>query len=209
MPMVEDTLGPRALSALAGYLAQRSNVCAKVIDRDGRVTAIAKRGLELLGTAAEDICGAVWEAFWQGNDRDVARAGVDCAFAGKPCEFVGTFHIGGVASAWEVEILPLDWRGDQVTQVLVLSTRLGPSHPGMPLGEAHPDAGVMREVSSAFHALSAAMGVASRGAGVLRNGIDAAQAQALADALDSASRNAAQAIEDLAALLGTNPQRGA
>lgn len=209
MPLVEDTLGPRALSALASYLAQRSNVCAKVIDRDGRVTAINKRGLELLETAAEDVCGAVWEAFWQGDDRGVARAGVDCAFAGKPCEFVGTFHIGGAASAWEVEILPLDWRDGEVTQVLVLSTRLAGALPGIPVGEAHPDAEVMRGVSSAFHTLSAATGVASRGAGALRDGIDVAQAHALADALDSASRKAAQAIEDLAALLGTNPQREA
>lgn len=202
-PAAEDTISAPALSTLAGYLAQRSNVCAKVVDRKGQVSGLPRRGLEWLDGAPEEAGAAVWQAFWDGEQKEAASAAVGCAFAGKPCEFVGTFGPDGALGVWEIEILPLEWDADAVSQVLVLWARL----PGQ-RAETGTDSETLRGVDSAFRALSGALGVTRNGAGALRKagGLDAESARELAETLESASRSAAQAIEDLAALLGANPQ---
>lgn len=203
MAQAENTIGAPALSTLAGYLAQRSNVCAKVIDRAGHVSAINKRGQEILETTAGDDCAEVWAAFWHGENREAAITAADCAFAGKPCEFVGTFRSGGTADPWEVEFLPLEWQDGVVSRVLVLSARLG----AVPNGSAGANGAMQRDAGAAFRRLSEAMAVVSQGIGQLRAGAGAGDPDTLADSLQAACHGAAQAIEDLAALMGTNPRR--
>ncbi|MCB1389632.1 MAG: PAS domain-containing protein [Rhodobacteraceae bacterium] len=206
MTQAQDDIGAPALTAVAGYLAQRSNLCAKVIDRDGQVMAINRRGLELLETESADVCGQVWTEFWEGEDRAAAAAAVDIGFGGKPCEFVGTFRTAGTRSAWEVEILPLEWQDGAVKTLLVLSTRIGPALAGGPLDTPHPDVAALRSMSESLRALAETAALASRAAAQLRAVPATPDLAALAGQLEGAGRRAGQAVEDLGALLRVNPR---
>lgn len=210
MTPAQDSIGAEALSTVVGHLMQRSDVCAKVIDRDGQVTTINRRGLELLETTRDDICGQVWAAFWEGEDSAAAKAAVEVGLAGKPCEFVGTFRTGGVRTAWEIEILPLEWRDGVVQSLLVLSTRLGAPLEEGPLSAPHPGVQAQRQLSEAFRALGAVADLSASGARQLRRGpLEGEGAEHLARALEEAGRRATQAIEDLGAILGTNARQPA
>lgn len=201
----QDAIGAEALSTVVGLLMQRSDVCAKVIDRDGQVTAINRRGLDLLDTTREDVCGQLWVEFWEGEDHAAAKAAVEVGFAGKACEFVGTFRTDGVRSAWEIEILPLEWRDGVVQSLLVLSTRFGAPLDGAPLAAPHPGVLAQRQLTEAFRVLAAVADLSTSGAEQLRHGpLEGDGAEHLARALEEAGRRASQAIEDLGALLGTN-----
>lgn len=211
MSLTQDDPGTMAMTTVAGYLAQRSNVCAKVIDRDGAIFTINQRGLAPAESSASDVCGQVWTEFWEGEDRASAAAAVEIGFAGKACEFIGTFRTGGIRSAWEVEILPLVWDGDTVQSLLVLSTRIGAPLDSEPVAAAHPDVGALRGLGEAFRALTAAAHLSTEVAGQLRGGLDGGgldggETRALADRLEATGRRAEQAVEDLAALLQVNPR---
>lgn len=207
MTPAQDSIGAEALSTVLGYLIQRSDVCAKVIDRDGQVMVINRRGLELLDTTVEDVCGQVWAEFWEGEDKAAAKAAVDVGFAGKPCEFVGTFRTGGTRSAWAVEILPLDRKEGTVQSLLILSTRLGTPLEEGPITAPHPGVPAQRQLSETFRVLAAVANLSTSGAQQLRHGpLERDRAEDLAHALEEAGRRASQAIEDLGALLGANPR---
>jgi len=202
---VQNAIGAEALSTVVGLLMQRSDVCAKVIGRDGQVATFNRRGLDLLDTPREDVCGQVWAAFWEGEDRAAAKAALEVGFAGKACEFVGTFRAEGTLSAWEVEILPIEWRDGVVQRLLVLYSRLGPVRDGASLAAPHPGVVAQRQLTEAFRVLSAVADLSTSGAAQLRHGrLEGDGAEHLARALEEAGRRASQAIEDLGALLGTN-----
>lgn len=202
MILAREEISASALSTVLGYLAQRTNVCAKVIDRDGRVVAVNRRGLELLESEARDVCGQIWAQFWSGEDHASAAGAVECAFGGKPNEFVGTFRSGNHTSVWEVEALPLEWERGTVSKVLVLSTRLVQPVEQRDPEHTHPDADFIAKLSETFHALANMSSVSTSGANILRRGVDPDRAKYLADALEDAGRRAADAIQELAAILG-------
>ncbi len=73
-------------------LFEGSPDCIKVLDLDGRLLTMNAGGM-----AALEICdltpfvGKSWIDFWQGDDRDAARAAVEAARAGEIGRFVGFF----------------------------------------------------------------------------------------------------------------------
>ncbi|WP_158515908.1 PAS domain-containing protein [Pararhodobacter sp. CCB-MM2] len=206
MILAQETLGASALSTVVGYLAQRTNVCAKVIDREGRVVAVNRRGLELLEAEADDVCGEVWAQFWTGDEQATAAGAVECAFAGKPNEFVGTFRSNGRLSAWEVECLPLEWEKGAVSKVLVLSSRMAePIEATEAALATHPQAELLAKLSETLHAMTNVSTVSTSGANLLRRGVDGDRAKILADALEDAGRRASAAIQELGELLNRRP----
>src|SRR4051812_31353711 len=73
-------------------LIEGSPDCIKVLDLDGRLLTMNAGGM-----AALEICnltpfvGGSWIDFWQGDDREAARAAVEVARAGGVGRFVGFF----------------------------------------------------------------------------------------------------------------------
>ena len=73
MILSAEQVSLQALALMQGHLAERSAVCAKVIDRDGKVVGVNRRGLEMLSVESGDICGKVWVDFWEGRDFDTEQ----------------------------------------------------------------------------------------------------------------------------------------
>ncbi|SDI22982.1 PAS domain-containing protein [Alloyangia pacifica] len=199
MLIAKTDLEATALSTVMGYLAQRTTVCAKVLDRDGKVIAVNKRGLELLNTDADTICGQVWTGFWDGAERVKAEAALATAFGGKPSSFVGSFTSEtGNQSEWEVEIVPLDWAEGEVARVLALSSFMSGTAPDKKhTREAFEDRDMLSSLSELFHTLTNLTAVSTSAANILRRGVDQERADALAEALSEAGERAAQAVECL------------
>lgn len=111
-----------SLATVIDYVAQKSNLCVKVLDRDGRCVAVNRRGLELLQAQADDVCGRIWADFWDGDTAPRARAAVSAAFAGQNDRFTARYHGLPTETLWEIETCPLDNDADGVRSVLVIST---------------------------------------------------------------------------------------
>ncbi|WP_226625512.1 PAS domain-containing protein [Alloyangia pacifica] len=204
MILATTDLEATALSTVMGYLAQRTTVCAKVLDQDGKVVAVNKRGLELLDTDADAICGQVWTSFWEGEECAKAEAAIATALAGKPASFVGTFvHEHAGPSVWEVEIVPLDWKDGKVDRVLALSSFMSGMAPsGRRTREDFEDRQMLGSLSELFHTLNNLTAVSTSAANILRRGVDQDRAEALAEALTEAGERAAQAVESLRRQVG-------
>src|SRR5258705_3702588 len=73
-------------------LIEASRDCIKVLNLEGRLLSMNAGGMEAL-----EICdlapfiGSCWIDFWQGADRDAARAAVEKARQGGVGRFVGFF----------------------------------------------------------------------------------------------------------------------
>ncbi|MBE9636962.1 PAS domain-containing protein [Salipiger mangrovisoli] len=204
MILAKTDLEATVLSTVMGYLAQRTTVCAKVLDRSGKVLAVNKRGLELLHTDADMICGEIWTDFWDGEERKKAEAALATAFAGKPSSFVGTFSHERVGNSdWEVEIVPLDWAEGEVARVLALSSFMSGTAPdGKHTREAFEDRQMLGSLSELFHTLNNLTAVSTSAANILRRGVDQERAEALAEALSDAGARAARAVETLRDQMG-------
>ncbi|PYX06698.1 MAG: hypothetical protein DMG85_12755 [Acidobacteria bacterium] len=114
----------RASEEFKSRLIACSRDCIKVLDLEGRLVFMNEGGKEVL-----EICDVApflnssWIDFWQGEDREAARAAVEAARAGKTGRFVGYFatRITGQPRWWDIVVSPiLDARG-QPERILALS----------------------------------------------------------------------------------------
>ncbi|CUH75591.1 PAS domain-containing protein [Tropicibacter naphthalenivorans] len=192
----QEQLNAQAVSSMLGYLAQRSNVCAKVIGRDREIVAVNRRGLQLLQTEADDICGAVWTTFWQGDARAAAETALEQAFGGKPASFVGHFDLKGQDTVWEVDILPLEWAMGEVVSVIAISNNITATQ------AKDVEAETLRTFSEALHAMANVVSVSSSSARLLRKRGGDALTESLADGLAEAATRAQAQLEELRAALG-------
>ena len=93
-----------------GRLVDCSQDCIKVLDVEGRLLSMNEAGMRAL-----EICdfGAVmhrsWIEFWEGDDREAARASVDAAREGDTGRFTGYFAttVTKRAKWWDVVITPI------------------------------------------------------------------------------------------------------
>lgn len=112
-----------ALETVIGTVAQRADMCVKVLDHSGVIRAVNERGLALLHVCQEDFCGKVWTELWGGDSQERAIAAVDQGFRGISNSFSGTFQTGdGVLRSWVVEVVPLNSGDNGVESLLVIST---------------------------------------------------------------------------------------
>ena len=194
-----------AISTMTGYVARRSNVCVKVIDRGGKVVAVNSRGLELLAVKSEDICAQVWTEFWTGKHKIAAEAAVENAFGGTPDSFTGTFYQGAENSIWEVEVFPLEWDGREVSSILALSCRLVD-----PQTEAEDPTkqDVLEKFSEALHAMSNLASISASSARLLTRTQDHDMIAEIARGLEDAAKHAVQTTASLKSTLSDEPAAG-
>src|SRR5262245_35504375 len=83
----------RASEEFKTRMIECSRDCIKVLDLEGRLLSMNAGGMEVL-----EICdlgphiNSSWIDFWNGNDRDNARAAVETARSGAVGRFVGYFE---------------------------------------------------------------------------------------------------------------------
>ncbi len=114
----------RASEEFKSRLIACSRDCIKVLDLEGRLVFMNEGGKQVL-----EICDVApflnssWIDFWEGEDREAARAAVEAARAGNMGRFVGYFatRITGQPRWWDIVVSPiLDARG-QPERLLALS----------------------------------------------------------------------------------------
>lgn len=184
-----------AISSMIGYVARRANVCAKVIDRKGKISAVNGRGLELLQSTSEALCGKVWIDFWSGLHKETAENAVNSALNGRPSSFIGEFEQAEGTSLWEVEVIPLEWTNDEVSSVLVVSCRL--SDPEPDLDDESDVRRILSQLGEALHSMSNLANISSSSARLLRRSADTEMVTEIAAALEEAAQKASAATAAL------------
>jgi|GEM_PF-3872338 len=105
-------------NASLAALAARPDLCVKVIDRRGRITAINDAGVKLLqATDGAALCGEKWSEMWTGADRTTIEMAVSCAFMGES----STHRLSFDGGEWEIDICPLLGSGNDYETVLAIS----------------------------------------------------------------------------------------
>jgi PAS domain S-box-containing protein len=188
----DNTLNTQAVSSMIGVLAQKSNICAKVIDRNGEVVAVNRRGLELLELSAEEICGKVWTALWESEAAGTAKQAVQAAFDGERSHFTGHMQVGDRPATWDVEARPLQHGDSGIETILVLSTEVSEDRPDTADSET-----ITKTLRAAMHAFGNVANSAASGARLVRRGVPEDLAGQLADELEAASERASTALEEL------------
>lgn len=197
----------QALALMQGHLAERSAVCAKVIDREGRVVGINRRGLEMLGIETEEICGKVWTGFWQGEEAAKAQEAVAAAFDGRSTGFTAAFYGTGRRTVWEIELLPLERAEDGVRSVLALSVDITARADA---AQAIDEPGLLGALNETLHAMANIATVSQSSSRLLPRAKDERIISEIASELSQAARRAQEAIADLrGALTGGKGTKGA
>lgn len=190
-----ETADQTTVDALVRYIEHRSAVCAKVLNRDGDIVAVNRRGLELLKADIKDVCNKLWASFWEGDARTAAEDVVAKAFNGEAGQFVGEFYGTGERTVWEVEAFPLERDATgAVKTVLIISVNITAAERA-----AGPDLSVqaLSALSETLHAISNLSNVSSSSARLLSRGQDDPQVQQIASGLEEAAQRATAAVEEL------------
>jgi len=185
-----DQMSFQALTLMQGHLAERSAFCAKVIDRDGKVVGINRRGLDMLGIESEEVCGKVWLDFWQGDAAIKAQDALAAAFAGRPSVFSADVCSVGTHTVWEIEILPLELENDEVRSVLALSVDLSRR-------AEQARSGLLESLNETLHAMANIATVSQASARMLPRATDEQIISEIASELSQAARRAQDAISEL------------
>jgi formate hydrogenlyase transcriptional activator len=114
----------RASEELKSRLIACSRDCIKVLDLEGRLLFMNEGGMQVL-----EICdvgpflNSSWIDFWDGEDREAARAAVETAKSGGIGRFVGYFEprISRQPRWWDVVVSPIRDTSGKPTQLLALS----------------------------------------------------------------------------------------
>ena len=203
MILADAQIAPSTLSVIVGYLAQYTRVCAMLIDSEGRIAAVNRAGLALIEQDAADICGKDWLTLCAGEHRPRAAAAMTACFEGHATRFAARLIATGRHGPWEVEVVPCDWAGGAVSRVLLLSTPAqGPSEDAEAAMKSRDTAAALAQTLHTIANLSTA---AISAANILRRGITAERAEALAQSLEESGQAAARAMGDLKALIEAEP----
>src|SRR5271166_5722747 len=114
----------RAGEELGGRLIAGSRDCIKVLDLEGRLLFMNEGGMQVLEIC--DIAPFVngsWIEFWEGADREAARAAVQAARDGGIGRFVGYFEtrISRQPRWWDVVVSPILDASGKPERLLALS----------------------------------------------------------------------------------------
>ena len=114
----------RASEELKGRLIACSRDCIKVLDLEGRLLFMNEGGMQVL-----EICDLApfvngsWLEFWEGEDREAARAALQVARDGGTGRFVGYFEtrISREPRWWDVAVSPILDASGKPERLLALS----------------------------------------------------------------------------------------
>ncbi len=104
-------------------LLASSDDCIKLLDLNGRLQFISANGRTLLGIAdVSEHIGKDWTEWWQGGDRDAARAAVAAARAGGRGAFEAFAPtMDGIPKWWNVVVTPILGEGGAPERLLASS----------------------------------------------------------------------------------------
>ena len=112
----------RESEAFNRSIIESSPDCIKILDMEGNLLSM-HNGQQLLGI--DDIrpfLNKSWVEFWEGDDRQAARAAIAAAKAGKQGNFVGFFRtLRGEPKWWDVSIAPILDANDRPERLLAVS----------------------------------------------------------------------------------------
>jgi hypothetical protein len=165
-----------------------AEVCATVVDADGRIMAFNDGAREAFALSADATVGTVWTGLLPNDAKERARDALAAAIEGRKSSLTMT----DTAGQWQIECLPLTVAPGERPRAMVLLHRHGPT----------PHA-TMRAV---IHGVTNVISASSSAARMVRRGVDASLAEAIADELEATAHHALAALDDLRSLLGA-PKR--
>ena len=71
-----------SVGSILGHVAERADLCIKVLDRDGYVRAVNERGLALLQVPQDQFCGQIWADLWTDEYHAKAANAVELGLQG-------------------------------------------------------------------------------------------------------------------------------
>ena len=108
--------------AFSRGIVQASQDCIKTLALDGTLLWISEAGAQSLGIARPaEVIGRPLADFYQGNDREAARAALAAAARGESGSFVGQCHVRGEARWWSVVVTPICDAGGRPEKLLAVS----------------------------------------------------------------------------------------
>ncbi|MEH2184551.1 PAS domain-containing protein [Nostoc sp.] len=114
---------PTQLPNLALEILDSSDDCIKVLDLDGRLLFMSRKGQSLLGI--QDITSFLntsWVNFWQGADQQAAINAIAKARAGEVCTFQGNRPmLNGEPKWWDSKVSPIRGADGQIERLLCIS----------------------------------------------------------------------------------------
>lgn len=121
-PDLEEAL--RRSEELAARLIESSRDCIKVLDLNGHLLSMNAHGMTAL-----EICdfgplvGSPWIEFWDGQDREQARAAVEEARQGRVGRFTGFFATAQTKTPkwWDVSVTAILGKDGKPEQLLAIS----------------------------------------------------------------------------------------
>ncbi len=122
-PATEAASCPIQLPDLALEILNSSDDCTKVLDLDGQILFMSRRGQALLNI--QDITpflNTAWADFWQGPDRQAALAAIAKARTGEVCTFQGYCPtLSGEPKWWDSKVSPIRGANGNVERLLCIS----------------------------------------------------------------------------------------
>ena len=114
----------RASEEFKGRLLACSRDCIKVLDLEGRLVYMNEGGMQSLEICdLAPVLNNFWIDFWEGQDREAARAAVDAARHGEIGRFTGYFEtrINRQPRWWDVVVSPIREAAGNLEHILALS----------------------------------------------------------------------------------------
>ena len=112
----------RHSDALCRTIVESSRDCIKTLALDGTLLSINEAASDILCIAdLSAVVGKLWIDFWDGADRDAARAAVTAAASGGKGRFVGHFPVAGEPRWWDVMVTPIRDEAGHPERLLAVS----------------------------------------------------------------------------------------
>ena len=108
---------------LVALAFELSGDCIKMLSSDGTLLLLNAGGAAAMGFDGPTVpVGQNWVEFWQGNDREAARAALAAAASGRPTTVSGYLPtVTGLPRWWESTITPLPDDAGEPSRLLVIS----------------------------------------------------------------------------------------
>jgi formate hydrogenlyase transcriptional activator len=119
------------LQRLNERLIACSRDCIKILDLEGRLVFVNEGGAKSLEICdVQSVLNGSWIEFWQGEDRDAARAALAAAIKGHNGRFTGYFETrtNHTPKWWDVVVSPIFDTSGQVERVLAVSRDVTDRH---------------------------------------------------------------------------------
>lgn len=124
--ITERTLAEAALTESEEFnrsIVESSRDCIKILSLEGTLLMMTDGGMKMLCIENfADYIGKSWIDFWQGDDRELARAAIDAAARGGTGNFVGMFpKADGEVRWWDVLVTPIRDASGVANRLLAVS----------------------------------------------------------------------------------------